>query len=85
MYLQAHEDRNLASKLTPAERREKKIKKLTGAAGEGEAKPVSVYRVNSATTPQQHFKIRANAEVSLVQIHTFAPHAVHCSPISAGA
>ena len=61
--LQAHEDRNLASKLTPAERREKKIKKLTGAASEGEAKPVSVYKVNCGTTPQQRFKIRANAEV----------------------
>ena len=63
MILQAHEDRNLASKLTPAERREKKINTLTGAASEGEAKPVSVYRVNCGTTPQQRFKIRANAEV----------------------
>lgn len=60
--VQAHEDRNLANKLTPAERREKKVRKLTGAASEGEALSVSVYRVNSATTPQQNFKIRANAE-----------------------
>lgn len=62
--MQAHEDRNLANKLTPDERREKKIKKLTGLANEGEATPVSVYRVSCKPTPQQLFKIRANAEVS---------------------
>lgn len=65
MALQAHEDRNLANKLTPAERRDKKIRKLTGAASEGEAKSVSVYRVNCSTTPQQNFKVRANAEVKI--------------------
>ena len=64
MCSQAHEDRNLANKLTPAEKREKKIRKLTGLASEGEAKSVSVYRVNCSTTPQQNFKIRANAEVN---------------------
>ena len=44
----AHEDRNLARKLTPAERREKKLKKLLGAeVVEGEAvdMQVALYKV----------------------------------------
>lgn len=61
---QAHEDRNLANKLTPAEKREKKIRKLTGAAGEGEARPVALYRVADLSAPQHRFKVRANAEVN---------------------
>lgn len=60
---QAHEDRNLANKKTPAERREKKIEKLVGAATEGEATPVSVYRVNRLESKQHRFKVRINAEV----------------------
>ena len=61
--MQAHEDRNLANKLTPAEKREKKIRRLIGAASEGEGKSVSVYRVGSLASPQHRFKVRANAEV----------------------
>lgn len=64
--LQAHEDRNLANKLTPAERREKKIRKLTGAAEEAEAMHVSVYRVKDLSHPQNRFKVKVNAEVSLL-------------------
>lgn len=61
--VQAHEDRNLANKLTPAEKREKKIRKLVGAANEGEAKSVTLFRVTSLAAPQHRFKVRANAEV----------------------
>ncbi len=60
---QAHEDRNLARKLTPAERKEKKLQKLVGDAQEGEATLVSVYRVRRLKSPQMRFKVHVNAEV----------------------
>ena len=61
--VQAHEDRNLANKLTPDERREKKIEKLVGAAKEGEATPVSVFKVTNLESGQHRFKVKVNAEV----------------------
>ena len=61
--MQAHDDRNLARQLTPAEKKEKKTRKLLGAAAEGEACPVSVYRVGSLASAQNRFKVRVNAEV----------------------
>ncbi len=52
---QAHTDRNLARKLTPAERREKKEKKLFDDATTLET-IVSVYRVVDLSHPQTRFK-----------------------------
>ena len=60
---QAHDDRNLARKLTAAEKKEKKTRKLVGAADEGEAPGVSVFRVRSLERPEHKFKVRVNAEV----------------------
>ncbi|KAK9829066.1 hypothetical protein WJX72_003724 [[Myrmecia] bisecta] len=59
---QAHDDRNLSRKLTPAERKEKKMNKLVGEAGEGSAELVSVYCVRDLSHPQNKFKVRVNAE-----------------------
>ncbi|CAL8464003.1 g3538 [Coccomyxa elongata] len=59
---QAHKDRNLARKLTPAEKREKKHIKLVGAAAEGEAPTVAVYSVDKLNKPAHRFKVRVNAE-----------------------
>lgn len=64
---QAHEDRNLARKLTPAERREKKLAKLfsegggsASAGGEEAASTahVAVYKVGSLAAPKNRFKVR---------------------------
>ena len=62
--LQAHEDRNLARKLTPAEKKEKKMKKLVGEASEGEAPMVTLFRVRDLSHKQLQFKVKVNAEVS---------------------
>ncbi len=62
--LQAHEDRNLARKLTPAEKKEKKMKKLVGEASEGEAPIVTLFRVRDLSHKQLQFKVKVNAEVS---------------------
>ena len=61
--LQAHEDRNLARKLTPAEKKEKKLKKLVGEANEGDAPQVAVYKVQDLSNRQHQFKVRVNAQV----------------------
>ncbi|KAL3521009.1 hypothetical protein ACH5RR_019158 [Cinchona calisaya] len=57
---QAHIDRNIARKLTPAERREKKERKLFDDPDKTET-IVSVYRVNYLSHPQARFKVDANA------------------------
>ena len=62
---QAHEDRNLARKLTPAEKKEKKHQKLMGQADETDAPTVTVYYVRSLADPRHRFKVRVNADVSL--------------------
>lgn len=59
---QAHEDRNLARKLTPAEKKEKKLKKLVGEANEGDAPQVAVYKVMDLSNRQHQFKVRVNAQ-----------------------
>lgn len=64
--IQAHEDRNLARKLTPAEKKEKKLKKLVGEANEGDAPQVAVYRVQDLANRQHQFKVRVNAQVGFV-------------------
>eukprot|EP00897_Mesotaenium_endlicherianum_P004436 jgi/Mesen1/401/ME000010S_10855 len=58
---QAHVDRNLARKLTPAEKREKKERKLFDDPHTVET-VVSVYRVGSLAHPQTRFKVDINAQ-----------------------
>lgn len=62
--MQAHEDRNLARKLTPAEKKEKKLKKLVGEANEGDSPQVALYKVMDLSNRQHQFKVRVNAQVS---------------------
>ena len=61
---QAHEDRNLARKLTPAEKKEKKLKKLVGEANEGDAPQVALYKIMDLSNRQHQFKVKMNAQVS---------------------
>ncbi|XP_059628208.1 protein RDM16-like isoform X2 [Cornus florida] len=58
---QAHVDRNIARKLTPAERREKKERKLFDDPNTVE-NIVSVYKINSLSHPQTRFKVDVNAQ-----------------------
>lgn len=58
---QAHVDRNIARKLTPAERREKKEKKLFDDSNALETL-VSVYKINKLSHPQTRFKVDVNAQ-----------------------
>ena len=55
-------DRNKATKLTPAERKEKKIRKLVGASGDP-ALTACVYVVTDLSSMQHQWKVRVNAEV----------------------
>lgn len=57
---QAHIDRNIARKLTPSERREKKEKKLFDDPNNLET-IVSVYKINDLSHPKARFKVDANA------------------------
>ncbi|KAJ0643063.1 putative U4/U6 small nuclear ribonucleoprotein Prp3 [Helianthus annuus] len=58
---QAHVDRNIARKLTPAERREKKERKLFDDNNTLET-IVSVYKINDLFHPQTRFKVDVNAQ-----------------------
>ncbi|XP_042433515.1 protein RDM16-like isoform X1 [Zingiber officinale] len=58
---QAHVDRNIARKLTPAERREKKEKKLFEDPSSLETF-VSVYKMKDLSHPQTRFKVDVNAQ-----------------------
>ncbi|KAK6228087.1 Small nuclear ribonucleoprotein Prp3 [Theobroma cacao] len=58
---QAHVDRNIARKLTPAERREKKEKKLFDDPNTVET-IVSVYKINDLSHPKTRFKVDVNAQ-----------------------
>ncbi|KAK9074874.1 hypothetical protein SSX86_003193 [Deinandra increscens subsp. villosa] len=58
---QAHVDRNIARKLTPAERREKKERKLFDDINTLET-IVSVYKINDLSHPQTRFKVDVNAQ-----------------------
>ncbi len=73
---QAHEDRNLARKLTPAEKKEKKLKKLVGEANEGDAPQVALYKVMDLSNRQHQFKVKMNAQVSHLY-HSFAQHIMY--------
>eukprot|EP00250_Pteridium_aquilinum_P033843 c6464_g1_i1 orf=165-2756(-) len=58
---QAHTDRNLARKLTPAERRKKKDRKLFDDPNTLET-VVSVFRINDLSHGQTRFKVDINAQ-----------------------
>ncbi|XP_028799485.1 protein RDM16 isoform X1 [Neltuma alba] len=58
---QAHIDRNVARKLTPAERREKKEKKLFDDPNTVETL-VSVYKINDLSHPKARFRVDVNAQ-----------------------
>ncbi|GLT70055.1 hypothetical protein SLA2020_421560 [Shorea laevis] len=58
---QAHVDRNIARKLTPAERREKKERKLFDDPNTSET-IVSVYKINDLSHPKTRFKVDVNAQ-----------------------
>ncbi|CAA2997651.1 RDM16-like isoform X3 [Olea europaea subsp. europaea] len=58
---QAHIDRNVARKLTPAERREKKERKLFDDQSMLET-IVSVYKINDLSHPKARFKVDINAQ-----------------------
>ncbi|KAK4778341.1 hypothetical protein SAY87_018528 [Trapa incisa] len=58
---QAHVDRNIARKLTPAERREKKEKKLFDDPNTVET-IVSVYKINDLSHKQTQYKVDVNAK-----------------------
>ena len=57
----AHRDRNLANRLTPAERRAKKLRKVMGAPAPEGACHVAVFRVGDLSSPALRFKVEANA------------------------
>lgn len=56
----AHEDRNLARQLTPAEKREKKLKKMFDSDIPNETH-VAVFRIRRLDNPQHKFKVDVNA------------------------
>ncbi|KAL0698769.1 hypothetical protein Bca4012_054891 [Brassica carinata] len=58
---QAHVDRNTARKLTPAEKREKKERKLFDDPTTTLETIVSVYKVNKLSHPKTRFKVEMNA------------------------
>lgn len=63
----------MARKLTPAEKKEKKLKKLVGEANEGDAPQVALYKIMDLSNRQHQFKVKMNAQVShlfyIVQFH----------------
>jgi len=58
---QAHIDRNIARKLTPAELREKKKRKLFDDPNTLDT-PVSLYRVNDLSHPKARYRVDVNAQ-----------------------
>ena len=60
---EAHEDRNLARALTPAERKEKKLRKMFQETGGGTGEThVRVYRIESLRNPKHKFRVDINAQ-----------------------
>ncbi|PHU03824.1 hypothetical protein BC332_29075 [Capsicum chinense] len=72
---QAHVDRNIARKLTPDERREKKERKLFDDPNIAPETIVSVYKMNDLSHPQTRFKVDVNAQEN---------HLTGCAVISEG-
>ncbi|BAU00702.1 hypothetical protein LR48_Vigan442s008800 [Vigna angularis] len=73
---QAHIDRNIARKLTPAELREKKQRKLFDDPNTVET-IVSLYRINDLSNPKARFRVDVNA-----QENRLSGRAVICDGIS---
>mmetsp|Transcript_17296 Transcript_17296/g.35324 ORF Transcript_17296/g.35324 Transcript_17296/m.35324 type:complete len:342 (+) Transcript_17296:2-1027(+) len=61
--LQEHEDRNLANKLTPAERREKKMRKMFDPQN---GLFMAVFKVGSLKNPQHKYKVNVNATENML-------------------
>jgi U4/U6 small nuclear ribonucleoprotein PRP3 len=59
---EAHEDRNLARALTPAERKEKKLRKMFEDSGGSGETHVRVYRIESLRNPKHKFRVDINAQ-----------------------
>ncbi|MCI39523.1 U4/U6 small nuclear ribonucleoprotein Prp3-like, partial [Trifolium medium] len=59
---QAHMDRNIARKLTPAEWREKKKRKLFDDPNTLDIIIVSLYRINDLSNPDARSKVDRNAQ-----------------------
>lgn len=59
---EAHEDRNLARQLTPAERKEKKLRKMFDDASGNTETHVRVYRIESLKNPKHKFRVDINAQ-----------------------
>ncbi|CAL5090612.1 unnamed protein product [Urochloa decumbens] len=59
---QAHVDRNIARKLTPSERREKKERKLFDDPTNTVETIVCVYKISDLSHPQTRFKVDVNAQ-----------------------
>ncbi|XP_062200003.1 protein RDM16-like isoform X2 [Phragmites australis] len=59
---QAHVDRNIARKLTPSERREKKERKLFDDPNSTVETIVCVYKIRDLSHPQTRFKVDVNAQ-----------------------
>ena len=57
-----HEMRNLAAKLTPAQRREKKAKKALESAATARRIDVAAFRVKDLSNPRHRFKVDMNAQ-----------------------
>ena len=60
MYIRAHEQANAERKLTPEERKAKKIKKLQEDTSLGVY--VAVYRLRDLSDPAKKFKVDKNAQ-----------------------
>lgn len=60
---QAHRDRNLARKLTPAERRDKKLRKMFDPEG---GLFLAVFKLTHLENPQHKFKVDINAEENML-------------------
>ena len=81
----AHEDRNLAAALTPAERRAKKLAKLLGDAAaptDGAPFPADLYAIIGpamAASNKLKFKVRANADE--LHVTGFAAVAPRCAAV----
>lgn len=58
----AHELRNLQAKLTPAQRREKQIKKAQECAATAKQMAVAAFQVKCLTNPRHRFKVDMNAQ-----------------------
>ena len=59
---QAHADRNLANKLTPSEKKEKKERKLFDEEGIGGGSVATVFRLRHLRHAQTRFKVDVNAQ-----------------------